>query len=403
MAEIKLKAKIQAYSRIPIYDDYIRNVIINPDGTTTPLEPDVSYVWQNNRWEKVDIDGLDNRVDNIEVKPGAKAGTLTFIDGEGDIHTIDILPDTFVDNTTIKINDDNEISLIHPWDDLTIKLNKDTGKMEVSGIIISGEVISGDDLDNAISSRVRLDSSVSQNITGGLDIQGGVKVDTLTVKDLNVTGKTITVDQETLAVKDNLIITNSGKETLTTADSGLAINKNATETYGIVYNPTDDSVNLGVGSLDENNNFVFNEGEGLPIVVRDGLVNDNFILYSEDGYKVIDSGISKTNYEDKVARLDEAEQKIEQLITESTFEINRAKAAEGNLSFNIGLNHITNLTDAINAENNRAKEAEIDLATRLDIVEAIPDDGRLYVVHWEDDAQNGRILKWAILDDGEIN
>jgi hypothetical protein len=100
----------------------------------------------------------------------------------------------------------------------------------------------------------------------------------------------------------------------------LAINKNATETYGIVYNPTDDSVNLGIGSLDGNNNFVFNDGEGLPIVVRDGLVNNNFILYSEDGYKVIDSGISKANYEDKVARLGQAENDITQLRTDLTIE-----------------------------------------------------------------------------------
>lgn len=84
-------------------------------------------------------------------------------------------------------------------------------------------------------------------------------------------------------------------------------------------------------------------------------------------------------------------------------EVNRAQSAEGNLSFNTGLNHITNLTGAINAENSRAKEAEMSLSTRLDILEAVPDDGKLYVVHWEDDAQNGRILKWTTLDDGELN
>lgn len=180
MAEIKLKAKLQAYSRTPIYNDYIRNVIINPDGTTTPLEPDVSYVWQGNRWEKMDfgnINDLGNRVDSaekkidsnsqalsrIEVKPGAKAGTLTFIDSKGDVHNIDVLPNTFVDNTTIKINDDNEISLMHPWDDLTIKLNKDTGKMEVTGIIIGGEVISGDDFDYGIKTDFQnVDNKITQ-------------------------------------------------------------------------------------------------------------------------------------------------------------------------------------------------------------------------------------------------
>ena len=45
MVDIILKAKLQAYSKSPFYADYIRNVIINEDGTTTPLEPNTSYIW----------------------------------------------------------------------------------------------------------------------------------------------------------------------------------------------------------------------------------------------------------------------------------------------------------------------------------------------------------------------
>ena len=63
-----------------------------------------------------------------------------------------------------------------------------------------------------------------------------------------------------------MIVTNSDKQTLLTL-SGLAINKNSNETYGIVYDPTSDSVKLGLGSLDENNRFTFSES-GNPVAVR---------------------------------------------------------------------------------------------------------------------------------------
>jgi hypothetical protein len=85
-------------------------------------------------------------------------------------------------------------------------------------------------------------------------------------------------------------------------------------------------------------------------------------------------------------------------------EYNRATSAEGNLDFNTGLKHITNLTGAINAENSRAKGAEMSLSTRLDILEAVPDDGKPYVVCWGASIHNPneRTLKWITLDEGEL-
>ena len=86
--------------------------------------------------------------------------------------------------------------------------------------------------------------------------------------NLNVAGTTTTQDTETLLVKDNLVVTNADKADLLNL-SGLAINKNASQTYGIMYDPTptSDSVKLGLGSLDENNRFTFSES-GNPVAVR---------------------------------------------------------------------------------------------------------------------------------------
>ena len=94
-------------------------------------------------------------------------------------------------------------------------------------------------------------------ITGDLSVNG----------NLNVTGTTVTKDTESLLVKDNIIVTNAEKATLQQL-SGLAINKNSTDTYGIMYDPNEDSVKLGLGKLDDKNEFTFNEAEGSPVATR---------------------------------------------------------------------------------------------------------------------------------------
>lgn len=140
----------------------------------------------------------------------------------------------------------------------------------------------------------------SQTITGDLTIvkSGSSSTGNLVVQgNLTVSGTTITQDTESLVVKDNMIVANSDGATLTQL-SGLAIRKNATNTYGIVYDPTTDSVNLGLGTLDSSNEFTFNEGEGSPVVVRDNdssLTNGHLIQWSSDGNKVVDSGVATSD------------------------------------------------------------------------------------------------------------
>lgn len=96
-------------------------------------------------------------------------------------------------------------------------------------------------------------------ITGDVAIQG----------NLTVSGTTTTEKEKQLLVEDNVIVTNANKIDLKTLLSGLAINKNESAVYGIMYDPTDDTVKFGEGTLDENNKFTFKTGEGLPIAIRE--------------------------------------------------------------------------------------------------------------------------------------
>lgn len=86
--------------------------------------------------------------------------------------------------------------------------------------------------------------------------------------NLTVSGTTTTESEKQLAVKENVIVTNADKVNLQALLSGLAINKNSTATYGIMYDPADDTVKFGEGTLDANRKFVFKTGEGHPLAIR---------------------------------------------------------------------------------------------------------------------------------------
>lgn len=124
-------------------------------------------------------------------------------------------------------------------------------------------------------------------ISGNLSVQG----------NLNVDGTTVTKDTETLLVKDNIVVTNSDKAELLNL-SGLAINKNANQTYGIMYDPTTDSVKLGLGSIDETGKFTFSEN-GNPVAVRADsslLVDGHLIKWDATNNRFVDSGKSVDDF-----------------------------------------------------------------------------------------------------------
>lgn len=136
------------------------------------------------------------------------------------------------------------------------------------------------DIREAISAKLE---STGGTITGDLVINGS----------LTVSGTTFAENHETLKVEDNLVVLNSNKINLQTSLSGIAINKNETDTYGAMYDPVNDTYKFGEGTVNEDGEFLFNEGEGLPFAIRDDsskFTNGNTIVWSEEGCKLVDSG-----------------------------------------------------------------------------------------------------------------
>lgn len=146
-------------------------------------------------------------------------------------------------------------------------------------------------------------ADVESEVAKKYDKTGGTIDGNVTVTgDLTVQGTTITENAETLDVKANVITTNSEGVPLINL-SGLGIRTDATNVYGIMYDPQNDSVKLGLGSLDEDNNFTFNQGEGLPIAVRDdstAFTDKHVIVWDAAGDKFVDGGGTLDEKLDKV-------------------------------------------------------------------------------------------------------
>ena len=138
------------------------------------------------------------------------------------------------------------------------------------------------DLNSLEGKTVKLSGQSNQTIAGNIGIEG----------NLTVSGTTITNDTETLAVKDNIIVTNSEGADLV-ANSGLAIRVDTSDSYGIVYTPADHAVKLGLGKLNASNEFDFNANEGNPIAVRSEdteLTEGHLIAWDSVERKLIDGG-----------------------------------------------------------------------------------------------------------------
>ena len=149
-------------------------------------------------------------------------------------------------------------------DDITAhKNNKSNPHMVTAAQVGLGNVNNTSDANKPVSTaqQAALDKKIDKaggTFSGNVAIQG----------DLTVSGTTTTESEKQLAVKENVIVTNADKANLQTLLSGLAINKNSTATYGIMYDPADDTVKFGEGTLDANRKFVFKAGEGHPLAIR---------------------------------------------------------------------------------------------------------------------------------------
>lgn len=135
-------------------------------------------------------------------------------------------------------------------------------------------------------------------ISGDVSIQG----------NLTVSGTTTTEKEKQLLVEENVIATNANKVDLKTLLSGLAINKNASATYGIMYDPVDDAVKFGEGTLDANRKFVFKTGEGKPLAIRANsadFTDAHLVKWDAASMSFVDAGETidgiKTYVNDKIA------------------------------------------------------------------------------------------------------
>lgn len=133
----------------------------------------------------------------------------------------------------------------------TVPMRDASGRFQVADGVAPKQAVNKEQLDAKID-------VTGGTFTGNVAIQG----------DLTVSGTTTTENEKQLAVEENVIVTNSKKVALQTLLSGLAINKDANATYGIMYDPADDTVKFGEGTLDKDRKFVFNTSEGKPIAVR---------------------------------------------------------------------------------------------------------------------------------------
>ena len=149
-------------------------------------------------------------------------------------------------------------------DDVTAHKNSKSNPHAVTAAQVGlGNVNNTSDANKPVSTaqKAALDKKIDKaggTFSGNVAIQG----------NLTVSGTTTTESEKQLAVKENVIVTNADKANLQALLSGLAINKNSTATYGIMYDPADDTVKFGEGTLDTNRKFVFKVSEGHPLAIR---------------------------------------------------------------------------------------------------------------------------------------
>ena len=157
------------------------------------------------------------------------------------------------------------------------------GAVKTEGIAASWSIINKEYADN------RYLGKSGGTVSGNVTIQG----------DLTVAGTTTTETEKQLLVEANVIATNANKQPLGALLSGLAINKNASDTYGLMYDPLVDAVKFGQGTLDANNQFVFSANEGHPIAIRDDsekFTDGHFVKWKASSNSFVDAGVDNDTF-----------------------------------------------------------------------------------------------------------
>lgn len=191
--------------------------------------------------------------------------------------------------TATKTNSDSIVSINEELDSIHVDITAVNAKAEKNA----------QDIGNANTEIGKKFDKTGGTISGNVAIQG----------DLAVSGTTKTEHVEQIAVDKPVIIANGNKVDLQTVLAGLAINKNANATYGIMYDPADDTVKFGAGTVDENKHFTFNQGEGLPLAVRADsatFTNAHLIKWNAEKNMFEDAGFAIADFKVKDITLNNA-------------------------------------------------------------------------------------------------
>ena len=188
-----------------------------------------------------------------------------------------------------------------------------------NGAALDGYILIGDGANENTRIEAYCSASFGDTDVVGLTVNDSASIggDLTVGGELFVTGKTTTVEHETLTVKDNLIVVNS--DGTSTGKSGLVINtgesidSNQYVAYGILYGSQGDAVYIGKGVLeyaedgyDMSATFTFNENQAVPLAARSGTwYNKSIPMWDSSKHAFVSSGlnvyelrgISEYNYE----------------------------------------------------------------------------------------------------------
>lgn len=132
-------------------------------------------------------------------------------------------------------------------------------------------------------------------LLGYLPTSGGTITKDLAIQgNLTVRGTTTTTIEETLNVKDAIVVANADAADITATLAGFIVRVHAEDCYGIVYDFSSNSIKLGLGMIADGK-FVFYEGEGNAVAVRaDGslMTNGHLVKWDATALKFVDAGKS---------------------------------------------------------------------------------------------------------------
>lgn len=250
-------------------------------------------------------------------------------------------------------------------------------------------------IDNTKLNTVEISNSLSVNKDDTANFitlsNGNISTKDLTVRGtLTTLGGSVSEIHETIKVKNNIIVLREGATTAPTTSSGLVINIDKTNAYGITYEPSTDSVNLSYGQLSsDGTEFIVDKTQSNPIIIRDdsdSITNGNIIKWIKEqktehgktvvSVKAVDSGL---NADSVSSVMQDATKLREDLTTETATREKEISTLRGNLLTEIDratkqenalLQQINDVNNSVVDEATARKSADDKLSARLSTVES---------------------------------